>query len=305
MNEEAQQYLEEMKKKREAQSEKQRKLTDAYGDERRAHSTILSRLWYIKKGEQRPETDAADIEREVKMAKKLDGFAKNCKEKYQNVDTYYGKDDYEHPSNSCELAQNWKKYFVQYLRQSADEMVKRKADMLKSAVEDLRNSGSLYGYTRAKLEDPAAFKKKKISEFKPLFEAVGIEFPAKKFDAIEKAAEGYESALKSAAKTNRWPDNAGHKDGSVKKAVANAVSAISHSFVRYGLTHDHWSVRKNSAGYPIKKLRDFYVMTKAKGEGFCRVYKGTAVSEYTGAGYTSPTTEVGGKTHQYLVSSCN
>ena len=294
----------EMEKKREAQNEKERKRTEAYSEARKEHQSILFTLWKVKQDDFRPETAGKVLKGDVERAKKLDAFAEKCDGKFKDVDTYYGKDDYEHPSNTCELAKNWETYFQTYFDASIQEAIDDQSRELKRAVDNLEESGSLYGYTQAKLEDPAAVKKELVAEFEPAYEAFGKELPAEKFDAIVEAAEGYETALKTAADENRWPDSAKHKDGEVETAIQNAVSSAGQSFVAYGLTHDNWSVRKNEADYPVKKLRDFYVMTKADGEDFCRIYKSTAVSEYTGSGYTKPSANVGDKTHQFRVSRC-
>lgn len=292
--------LAEIKAKRKADEEN----AEAFEEAVNSHDGILGTLYSFNK-----EKSISLIRTQkvllgnVEKAKALDDFAKECDEKgWREVSSFYS--GARAPENACDLAAEWKPTFLAYVNAMVKKEVDKKSGNMTYWVKALREKGQLYPGDRKKLEDAEAYTQTKKDKYKPVYSALGQDLPAKLFAPLLEANKGYPDALKAASKENRWPKEAKYKDGQMKSALKRAISDAGLSFKKYGLTHADWTIKKNGLGVPLYRIRDSYVLTKAKGDGFCRMYKLTGKAQYDGSGYTKPVISLDADSDPYVVTSC-
>lgn len=282
-------------------ADQSREERNKYEDAARPHKDILRVLWKTKSGEKTSNSRLLRVSQYVDKAAKLESFAANCDEWREVEGTF---DPYLEPKNACDLAENWKKYAVDYVTAELDLTVADKADDIKYRVESLPDKGRMNPYALEVLQEPSTYADKMTGKFEPIYAKLDAAVPADAFEPVVKATEGWKKAAAKAGETNRWPEKAKYKDADIEKAASKALKNYGDAkLVHYGLAKQQAEIERNPSGRPLHKSRRVLFAARFDGEDFCRIYDRTAVAKFDGTKYMTPVVELDDNV-AYLISKC-
>lgn len=295
--------------KAEAEADKLARQERADFEEKVSKHGIIGRIKEIDKNPtERLAMDEESLLRDVASAKAMETeFLEPCKAgRYANTRTSVNEDNWQHPKNICDMAQNWRAPYKAYVERVLENKRTRTADNITSTLKDLEESGKLYENDIALLSKPADTIAKFVKDYAKISAEFEIPMNAKYFDNVVQAAKPYAATLKKAGSVQRWDDKASFSDKEVNAAFTKALTDEKLSVKKIGLVQSDYSINKNDFGLPLNKYRSGNVMVKANGESFCRIYSLTARAEYEGGvnGYTKPYANFDRKDTGFIVSKC-
>jgi len=292
-----------------AEAKKQHELmSEEYKNKIRAQG-IIGSIWGMKSDPKKriellPELLLKDVEKAKAMEK---DFLEPCKAgKYATARTFSKDTAWDHPKNACDVAMNWRTYFKAYVERVLESVRTETARTIVYHLKRLEEKGELYEFDIPRLAKTAEVVAEFVTKYTAICAEFGIPLAADYFNNVIEAAKPYADTLKKAGTVQRWDSKASFSNDGVSSAFKKVLGDAKLSVKKIGLTHADYSITKNGLGIPLYKIRSGFIMVKADGESFCRIYYLTARAEYEGGrkGYTKPSANFDRKNEGYIVSKC-
>ena len=168
----------------------------------------------------------------------------------------------------CDLSINRAKYFNAYFDDKVKRARKKGLDRIEGELADLTRDGKTLASIIESLASPQKDVDRRRAQYTAIYDKLGRKAPKDLFQEWVPASAGYKAALKAAMKRKML--KARQKLSGIKRSAKAAAKAAGLKLVAYGVVNKTPRIKKNSIGFPLRKIWNVELLTQAKGEKFCR-----------------------------------
>ncbi len=229
-------------------------------------------------------------------------FAKKCaSRKYESIPQSKFDRERRFPKVTCGLARNYKKLALKFVDANAKDEVKKLIGKQKKAISALKKSGAITPNNYSSLANPEKTVNRYFEKYDKYYRQFSGRAKRSTFTPLANQQAAFRSALKVAAKRSAFPKDARYFEASLKPAATRKIKGA--EILKARAINSAWKIKKNGLGVPLSKEKWAFIMTKSKGDAFCRVNQGEVKAQYKGGGrYTKPVWKY--HNNHFFVSAC-